>query len=310
MKNSTKEYISFFEKTLNFSDICWWIIDFENNPNEYYCNDLMKKTFSLDMSSKWHSIEKTCPIAGDYNKNIEKACKTDTRAKVIIDEYNKLLNKDLDEYNNEFPYFSQEQNKTLYFSSRAKALEFSSDGKVAILYGIIQDVTELEEQQKEIEKLINIDKLTGLYNRHKLDNELIKEVNKATRHNTKLSIIILDIDNFKYINDSFGHLVGDNILKEFSKILSNSIRNTDTLGRWGGEEFLIICPFTNLDEIKVLANKIKKILELSDFSTKQSHTASFGVAQFDINEDVEQLLNRADKALYKAKINGKNRVEF
>jgi diguanylate cyclase (GGDEF)-like protein len=310
MKYSTKEYISFFEKTLNFSDICWWIIDFENNPDEYYCNNFMKKTFSLDMNSDWHSIEKTCPIAGDYNKNIELASKTDARAKIIIDEYHKLLKKDLDEYNNEFPYFSQEQSKTLYFSSRAKALEFNDDGEVTILYGVIQDVTELKEQQREIEKLINIDKLTGLYNRHKLDSELIKEVSKSTRYNTKLSIIILDIDNFKCINDSFGHLVGDNILKEFSNVLSKNIRSSDTLGRWGGEEFLIICPFTNLDEIKILANKIKEILESSNFCTKQSHTASFGVAEFDLNEDLEQLLTRADKALYKAKINGKNRVEY
>ena len=134
MAYTTEDYISFFEKSINLSDICWWVIDFNNNPDEYYCNDLMKKTFSLDAESNWHSIERTCPIAGDYYKNIEFACKKNEDARIIIDEYTKLINREIDEYNNQFPYFSQEQNKTLYFSSRAKALEFNEDGSVSVLY--------------------------------------------------------------------------------------------------------------------------------------------------------------------------------
>jgi len=309
MDNKVQEYISFFEKTLNLADICWWIIDFDNNPDEYYCNFLMKKTFSLDMNLDWHSIAKTCPIAGDYYKNIELACKTDECAKIIIDEYNQLLNREIEEYNNNFPYFNKEKNKTFYFSSRAKALEFNDKNEVSILYGIIQDVTIFEEQKKEIESLINIDKLTGIYNRHKLDSELSKEISKANRHKTNLSIILLDIDYFKSVNDTFGHLVGDTFLKQFSNILTENIRDTDTLGRWGGEEFLIICPFTDRKAINILAYKLKNSIENFKFCTDKSHTASFGIAQFNQGEDIELLLNKADKALYKAKQNGRNRVE-
>ena len=167
----------------------------------------------------------------------------------------------------------------------------------------------VQEQKKEIEKLINIDKLTGICNRHKLDSELIKEAKKAKRHNTDLSIILLDIDHFKSVNDNYGHLIGDKVLQEFSDVLKNSIRNTDTLGRWGGEEFLIICPFTTLEEIKILANKIKSNIQNHNFCNKLQQSASFGLAQLKAQDDARLFLNRADNALYRAKQKGRNRIE-
>ncbi len=309
MKHTTKEYIELFEKTLNFNGICWWIIDFKENPDSFYCNNSMKETFSLDKTLQFHSIEKTCPIAGDYNKNIELACKTYNHAQTIIDEYKQLLNREIDEYSNKFPYFSEEFNKTLYFTSRAKILEVDDKNKISILYGIIIDITTQEEQKQEIEKLLNIDKLTGINNRNKLDESLNIEIEKVQRYDTKLSLIIADIDKFKLVNDNYGHLVGDEVLIQVSKLLKENSRITDIVGRWGGEEFMIICSNSTSDDATKLAQKLRQIIKNFHFDIVGGVTLSFGITQFNQKDTEDQFITRADQALYLAKDTGRDRVE-
>lgn len=170
--------------------------------------------------------------------------------------------------------------------------------------------TSLEEKNEELERLSITDKLTGLYNRAKLDSVLNKEFEKATRYNDIFSVIIMDIDFFKSVNDNFGHQIGDDVLKESAKILSSCIRTSDTLGRWGGEEFLIICPNSKQEDAIKLANRINIAIKQHTFSTyPKKVTMSLGVASYcSIFKKAEDIVASADIALYKAKQAGRDRV--
>jgi len=171
---------------------------------------------------------------------------------------------------------------------------------------------ELYLKNKELLKLSITDKLTGLYNRLKLDNVLQENMDRAFRYNTIFSVIIIDIDFFKNINDTFGHQVGDNVLKESAKLLKNNIRKVDLVGRWGGEEFLIVCPQTPLSGAKVLALELNKIIKNYKFTTYAKNvTISIGCACYKpkVTSTYDEIVSNADKALYIAKENGRDRVE-
>lgn len=162
--------------------------------------------------------------------------------------------------------------------------------------------------KKEVERLSEIDKLTGIYNRRKLDEYMESELNRAKRYHQPLSFIILDIDHFKNINDTYGHPVGDSTLQTLAKILTDNLRKSDILGRYGGEEFLIICPETNNNQAALLAEKLRACVENTLFDDIKNMTISIGVAEFEGENTVKELLSRADRALYQAKHNGRNRV--
>ncbi len=181
---------------------------------------------------------------------------------------------------------------------------FDELGNVKCYTTINQDITD----KKIIENLSIKDTLTNVFNRRQLDNLLEKELSYAQRYNIEFSLIILDVDYFKNINDQFGHLTGDKILVEISKILKQQTRKVDYVGRWGGEEFLIICPNSNLTVGESVALKLKSHIEKHDFKIFQNITASFGVSQYKKGDNVDDVLNRADNALYKSKNNGRNQV--
>ena len=122
--------------------------------------------------------------------------------------------------------------------------------------------------------------------------------------------MIIDVDYFKKVNDTYGHQVGDTTLIEVANILKTNIRESDTVGRWGGEEFVIICPHTNLEGIKIVANIIRGKIEKHQFPVVGNKTASFGITIYQDNDNLETIISRADEALYNAKNNGRNRVEF
>lgn len=181
-------------------------------------------------------------------------------------------------------------------------------GKIFIL-SVIKDITKLKELEEEIRKLSITDKLTQLYNRLKLDEILEREFLLSNRSKVHFSLIMVDIDYFKLVNDTFGHVVGDIVLLEFAQILKNNIRNTDVVGRWGGEEFLIILPQTEEDGSVLLAEKLRTLIEHYNFAKVGKITSSFGVASFKEDISVSSLVSRADNALYKAKDSGRNKVE-
>ena len=168
----------------------------------------------------------------------------------------------------------------------------------------------LDEKNKQLEELSIRDNLTKLFNRNKLDEVLSLEVNRANRYKTSFGIIMIDIDYFKKVNDVYGHQMGDIVLKEVANIIKSNSRKTDTVGRWGGEEFLVVCADTNLEGINQLANNIKKEIASYSFSINEQKTARLGIAVYKKNEDIYSLIKRADDALYKAKDNGRNRIEI
>lgn len=163
----------------------------------------------------------------------------------------------------------------------------------------------------ELKNKIDIDHLTKLYNRNKFDELLddnIKDFSK--KDDETFCLIILDIDNFKILNDTFGHLFGDQVLQNIASILTTKSRSSDTIARWGGEEFVLILPKTNLEQATIFAEKIRASIENFNFEKINKITCSIGLAQFHNSDCKLGLFKRADDALYRAKALGKNRVEL
>ncbi len=162
----------------------------------------------------------------------------------------------------------------------------------------------------KFECIATIDGMTGLNNRSKSESIIVEEIQRSERYKRKLSVILLDIDYFKSVNDNYGHHVGDAVLKEFSSILKNSMRKVDEVGRWGGEEFLIILPETGIKEAASFAEHLRSKIEDHMFTVIDHKTASLGVAEYIQGDGPQSLINRADKALYKAKGNGRNQIQY
>jgi len=168
---------------------------------------------------------------------------------------------------------------------------------------------ELEELARDLRYQATTDPLTGLSNRLLLNHQLDQEIARAARYGSPVSFIIYDIDNFKRINDNYGHPVGDKVLIEISRLASATIRKSDFLARWGGEEFAIIVPQADVNEAATLADALRAAIEPRAFHEVETITCSFGVAEYEPGDTAESLVARADKALYRAKVNGRNRVE-
>ncbi|SMC09398.1 GGDEF domain-containing protein [Nitratiruptor tergarcus] len=159
-----------------------------------------------------------------------------------------------------------------------------------------------------LEKESSIDPLTGVFNRRAMNEMLIAEIEKAKRYKRPLSVIFFDIDHFKKINDTYGHDVGDLVLQKLASIIRNHLRQTDTLARFGGEEFLIVLPEMDLQNTKIVAEKIRKRVETTDFEEVKKITISLGVTQLKEDDTRQELLKRVDEALYQAKNSGRNKV--
>ena len=173
----------------------------------------------------------------------------------------------------------------------------------------VKYLVEIKERQKnELLILSQTDALTKIANRLKLDQVLEHEFQRAQRYKTPLTLIFIDIDYFKNVNDLHGHQAGDLVLQEFSQLIKNSIRATDTFGRWGGEEFLLILPETTSTQAFILAKQLCQSVEQYQFSYDFSNTASFGVNSLHQDNSLKNLIKGADKALYQAKEEGRNRV--
>lgn len=178
----------------------------------------------------------------------------------------------------------------------------------------ILQATEIESTHKlftltRVTKLshnMQFDTLTGAYKKSYFN----KQLEKIIKDNETAVIVVLDLDNFKHVNDTYGHQVGDNILKEFVSVVQENVRGDDIFARWGGEEFLLLLRHANIDDALRKVESLRNILDTYDFKGVEDLTASFGVAQLDKTDDLHSVLQRADKALYEAKEDGKNRVVF
>ncbi len=177
----------------------------------------------------------------------------------------------------------------------------------------LREKSEIEKQLKWMNELLErqatTDALTGIANRLKFNKALAVEISKARRHLVPLSLIMLDIDNFKLINDTFGHRAGDLVLQDLADLISDAMRPEDIFARWGGEEFTILLPYTGLAGAVNLAQRLRQKIDAHSFGVVKALTCSFGVAMFRPEDNDDSFLRRTDEALYKAKRKGKNGVE-
>jgi len=192
------------------------------------------------------------------------------------------------------------------FSARLQRSHNDELGEMVGWFNQLAD--KLEQDYKKIERLSITDPLTQLYNRAKIDVLFQMELNKVKRYGAPLSVILLDIDHFKQVNDTHGHLMGDRVLRELADLLRQCVRDTDHIGRWGGEEFIILATNTALPEAERLAEKLRVVVARHRFGEVGHKTASFGIAAYQANEIADTLTKRADDCLYLAKRHGRNRV--
>jgi diguanylate cyclase (GGDEF)-like protein len=188
---------------------------------------------------------------------------------------------------------------------------------ITIIYLLFRQLrAKLDEARALLDRMSKTDLLTEISNRRHLMERFKEELERSKRSGTELCCIMLDVDHFKSINDNFGHLKGDDVLRELAKILKNSVRTYDVLGRYGGEEFMILLPSTNLEKAAVLAERIRQTVERnlggnSGFATDKNITISIGLTDACAGDtNIEPIVKRADEALYKAKEGGRNKVEI
>jgi diguanylate cyclase (GGDEF)-like protein/PAS domain S-box-containing protein len=257
----------------------------------------------------------------------------------VMEHFNAYISGTSDHYNVEYRCRTLEGGYR-WVEDRGRVVEWNEDGSVARMIGAHRDIherelarMELEQRNRELNRLVEErsrdlkeanqalkakvrevealaeqDALTGVFNRHRFDKILHQERERASRYGTALSLILLDIDHFKKINDRYGHTVGDRVLIATAHYIQQHIRENDLLARWGGEEFAIIAPDSAVDSAGKLAEKLRADRE--DLRTVDDIrvTCSFGVSQHKSNEDTDSLIRRADRALYRAKDAGRNRV--
>ncbi|EAQ96569.2 GGDEF domain-containing protein [Congregibacter litoralis] len=173
---------------------------------------------------------------------------------------------------------------------------------------VAERTRELKTKNAELDHLASVDKLTDIFNRRALDAALSTELARAKRYQRSLSLLLMDIDLFKQVNDHYGHLTGDKVLVTLTKEIQQKLRGSDILGRWGGEEFLIVCPETSLEQARNIAEKIRSSIEQTDFRPASKITISIGISVLGDNDTAEALVARADRALYMAKSQGRNCV--
>src|SRR3984957_9713091 len=168
----------------------------------------------------------------------------------------------------------------------------------------------LQELARDLRFQATTDPLTGLSNRLKFNQTLTTEMLRSMRYGTSLSLVLYDVDNFKSVNDTRGHQIGDKVLIQLSQFVPSLLRNTDLLARWGGEEFVILTPGSDGEMAYQAAEKLRKAVEQIKFDEIGTVTCSFGVTQYVYGDTAESLISRADDALYRAKLNGRNQVEL
>ena len=171
-----------------------------------------------------------------------------------------------------------------------------------------KNLAALQIEKSEYEKSSKEDPLTGCLNRAGFSSILLREQENLSKNGCPVSFVILDIDHFKDVNDTYGHSVGDEVLVNLTRLIRDKIRNTDALVRWGGEEFVILCSDTPIQNAQFLAEKLRVAIEGAVLIKQQQVTCSFGIAEMIPGEDPKKLFERADKALYSAKEGGRNRV--
>ena len=166
----------------------------------------------------------------------------------------------------------------------------------------------LQSANGELHRLATTDRLTGIWNRLYFEDAASMEIERVSRHDEPLSLLIFDIDHFKQINDTHGHLIGDQVLIELTRRVGRQLRSNDVLARWGGEEFVVMLPYCDATQALAVAEKLRALMQAQPFDQVGQVTSSFGVADFRPGDGLDRWLKRADDGLYAAKTAGRNRV--
>ena len=172
----------------------------------------------------------------------------------------------------------------------------------------LTNITKLTTKSKHFEHKATYDALTGIYNRSKFNDILNEKYELFKRYQNNICFAIFDIDFFKKVNDTYGHIIGDKTLITFSKTINDAVRVTDTFARWGGEEFVLLMPETSLDNAIKTVDHLRKLIENTSFKEVNKITCSVGVSKFNIDDTIDNILIRSDEALYEAKESGRNKV--
>lgn len=200
-----------------------------------------------------------------------------------------------------------------YVCQRLVSLTLYQDTELGSIVAI-QDLHQTNQEMKielgELDRLASTDKLTGAWNRRRLEETLTSEMGRLERYESALCVLVADIDLFKSINDRFGHNTGDRVLIEIAVHLRGALRSTDSLTRWGGEEFVVLCPNTTLSTARLLAERLRENIAKVNFPEAGKVTISVGLAECQQGESWDEWFKRADEALYRAKHEGRNRVCF
>ncbi|MGA1941404.1 transporter substrate-binding domain-containing diguanylate cyclase [Arcobacter sp. YIC-310] len=259
-----------------------------------YNNIKIAGTLPYDLEIRLKILDKNVEAIGILNKIISKI--TNEEKRNILNKYQLIVYKEVKDYSWFYKYV------------------------IPLLIMIIFSIYIITKMRKEIKKrkiaentlldYANKDSLTKILNRRKIEKILSNLIKDARLNNSTFSIIFIDIDNFKSINDTLGHLIGDKILVDVSKIITSHIRKDDLFGRWGGEEFIIILPNTSSFDAKKSALHLKEHIEKTNFEINRKVTASFGITEFIEGDNKKDIVLRADKAMYHVKKNGKNNIKI
>jgi diguanylate cyclase (GGDEF)-like protein len=186
-----------------------------------------------------------------------------------------------------------------------------------VYFGLLRSLRQLRRDKEkmraeiaELDRLASTDRLTGAWNRRRLEEMVRGEIDRLRRYGHALSLLVIDIDHFKSINDSLGHNIGDSVLVALTALLRSSLRASDSLTRWGGEEFIVLCPHTSLATAVIFAERLRSAATQAAFEAVGRVTVSIGVAECLTGEEWPQWLGRADAALYRAKRQGRNQVQY
>ena len=185
---------------------------------------------------------------------------------------------------------------------------YDEAGTVTYLSTIMRDISKQKRLEDKLQQLVTHDSLTGTYNRRHIENCLGDELYRAKRYHRSFALVMLDVDRFKKVNDSYGHEAGDNILVSLAGVINQEIRQTDILARWGGEEFMVLLPETGMDEAVWVAEKIRRTVASADFTGPGHITISLGVTNYHHGDSRDQIVKRVDDALYQAKASGRDQM--
>jgi len=307
---SIKEDSKIFEFIQSGSLDGIWYWDLENIENEWMSHRFWE-LLGFDPNKKKHLVKEWQDLI--YPEDL----------KVALNNFEKHC-KDPNHPYDQIVRYKHKDGSTVWIRCRGIVIRDENSKPIRML-GAHTDITQIKKLQQELEiknhKLLqkqeeiqelNIrlerqamrDELTGLLNRRAIDNLLEFEKNKSHRSSMSFSILIIDVNHFKNINDKYGHLAGDNVLVDFSKRLESTLRRQDMISRWGGDEFLVLLPETNEKQVEVVTEKIKNKLKnwtVKYDDEKINYSISVGIAEYLKDEDINDLIKRADQSLYKEK---------